>query len=45
MKKKLQIRRASQAEILAESRKPFARKTAKHRNQKAYRREKKIVDE
>jgi len=41
-KMKFSIGRASQAEILRDSRKPFARAGRKHRNRKAYRREKNV---
>jgi hypothetical protein len=43
-KMKFSIARASQAEILRDSRKPFARAGRKHRSRKAYRREKKVDD-
>lgn len=44
MKRKITIARASQAEILRDSRKPFARAGRKHRNRKGYRREKNVDD-
>ncbi len=44
MKTKFTIARASQAEILRDSRKPFARAARKHRNRKAYRRDKKVEE-